>query len=168
MCIQHEVLKRFHFNSSLSARVQCRSKEKLKSKKDACLNTDKVLVWNIAKTLGTQNARIMTSKSTSSLEVKSCPFAGDVGVNWQRKTWSGENVERFGMNTARSLLGKNVNLHLKDGSVIVNVLLSRIDKDEYQRRAFVECIPYGYRNTFKIPLKSVAWAELLNLIMIGG
>jgi hypothetical protein len=79
-------------------------------------------------------------------------------------------MERFGMNTARSFLGKNVNLHLKDGSVIVNVLLSRIDKDEYQRRAFVECIPYGYRNAFRIPLKNVAWAEMLNLnlVLIGG
>jgi len=79
-------------------------------------------------------------------------------------------METFGMNTARSLLGRNVNLHLKDGSVIVNVLLSRIDKDEYQRRAFVEYTPYGDRNTFRIPLKSVAWAELLNLnlIMVGG
>ena len=104
------------------------------------------------------------------LRGRSFPFANDAGVSWLRKTWSGENVERFGMNTARSLLGKNVNLHLKDGSVIVNVLLSRIDKDEYQRRAFVECTPYGERSTFKIPLKSVAWAELLNLnlIMIGG
>jgi hypothetical protein len=79
-------------------------------------------------------------------------------------------VEGFGINTARSLLGKNVNLHLKDGSVIVNVLLSRIGKDEYQRRAFVECIPYGDRSTFRVTLKSVAWAELLNLslILIGG
>jgi hypothetical protein len=77
-------------------------------------------------------------------------------------------MERFGMNTARSLLGKNVNLHLKDGSVIVNVLLSRIEKDEYQRRAFVECIPFGDRDTFRVPLKSVAWAELLNLILIDG
>ena len=30
-------------------------------------------------------------------------------------------MERFGLNTAKSFLGKNVNLHLKDGSVIVNV-----------------------------------------------
>jgi hypothetical protein len=74
------------------------------------------------------------------------------------------------MNTARSFLGKNVNLHLKDGSVLVNVLLSRIGKDEYQRRAFVECIPYGNKGIFRVPLKSVAWAELLNLnlILIGG
>jgi len=75
-------------------------------------------------------------------------------------------MERFGMNTAKSLLGKNVNLHLKDGSVIVNVLLSKIEKDEYERKAFVECVPYGDRNAFRIALKSVAWAEMLNLSLI--
>ncbi len=72
----------------------------------------------------------------------------------------------FSTNTARSFLGKNVNLHLKDGSVIVNVLLSGIRKDEYEKKTFVECTPYGDRNTFRIPLKSVAWAELLNLNLI--
>lgn len=75
-------------------------------------------------------------------------------------------MERFSVNTAKSFLGKNVNLHLKDGSVIVNVLLSEIQRDEYERKAFVECVPYGNRNSFRVPLKSVAWAELLNLHLI--
>jgi hypothetical protein len=75
-------------------------------------------------------------------------------------------MERFSVNTAKSFLGKNVNLHLKDGSVIVNVLLSEIQRDEYERKAFVECVPFGNKNSFKVPLKSVAWAELLNLNLI--
>jgi hypothetical protein len=75
-------------------------------------------------------------------------------------------MERFSMNTAKSFLGKNVNLHLKDGSVIINVLLSEIQRDEYERKAFVECVPFGNRNSFRVPLKSVAWAELLNLNLI--
>lgn len=75
-------------------------------------------------------------------------------------------MERFSVNTAKSFLGKNVNLHLKDGSVIVNVLLSEIQRDEYERKAFVECVPFGNRNSFRVPLKSVAWAELLNLDLI--
>jgi len=75
-------------------------------------------------------------------------------------------MDMFSVNTAKSFLGKNVNLHLKDGSVIVNVVLSEIQRDEYERKAFVECIPYGNRNSFRIPLKSVAWAELLNLNLI--
>jgi hypothetical protein len=75
-------------------------------------------------------------------------------------------MDRFSVNTAKSFLGRNVNLHLKDGSVIVNVFLSQIQRDEYERRAFVECTPYGNKSTFRVPLKSVAWAELLNLSLI--
>lgn len=75
-------------------------------------------------------------------------------------------MDRFCVNTARSFLGKNVNLHLKDGSVIINVLLSEIHRDEYERNIFVKCVPYGNRNTLRVPLKSVAWAELLNLNLI--
>jgi hypothetical protein len=75
-------------------------------------------------------------------------------------------MESFSVNTAKSFLGKNVNLHLKDGSVIVNVFLSEIRRDDYDRNAFVECVPYGNRNSFRIPLKSVAWAEMLNLNLI--
>ncbi len=75
-------------------------------------------------------------------------------------------MERFNVNTAKSFLGKNVNLHLKDGSVIINVLLSEIERDEYERHTFVECVPYGRHSTFRIPLKNVAWAEPLNLSLM--
>jgi len=75
-------------------------------------------------------------------------------------------MERFSTNTAKSLLGRNVNLHLKDGSVIVNVLLAEIQKDEFKRKAFVKCVPYGRKNTLRILLKNIAWAELLNLNLI--
>ena len=75
-------------------------------------------------------------------------------------------MERFSTNTAKSLLGRNVNLHLKDGSVIVNVLLAEIQKDDFKRKTFVKCVPYGRKNTLRIPLKNIAWAELLNLNLI--
>jgi len=79
-------------------------------------------------------------------------------------------MEGFSMNTAKSLLGRNVNLHLKDGSVIVNVFLAEIQKGEFNRKAFIKCVPYGRKNTLRIPLKTIAWAKLLNLnlIMTGG
>jgi hypothetical protein len=75
-------------------------------------------------------------------------------------------MERFGMNTAKSFIGKNVNLHLKDGSVIVNVLLSEILRDDFKKENFVKCIPYRKESEFRIPLKSIAWAELLNLNLL--
>jgi hypothetical protein len=79
-------------------------------------------------------------------------------------------MERFSVITARSFLGRNVNLHLKDGSVIVNVQLAEIRRDEYRRQSFLTCVPYARKNAFRIPLKNVAWAELLNLSLIvkGG
>ena len=75
-------------------------------------------------------------------------------------------MEKFSINTAKSYLGRNVNLHLKDGSVIINVQFSEILKDEFRRETFVKCVPYRKKDSFRIPLKSIAWAELLNLNFI--
>jgi hypothetical protein len=72
-------------------------------------------------------------------------------------------AEGFTLNMAKSFLGKNVNLHLKDGSVIVNVQLAEIQRDPLKRQVFVKCVPYGNRNALKIPLRNIAWAKLLNL-----
>jgi hypothetical protein len=82
--------------------------------------------------------------------------------------WFGvvRNMESFGMKSARSFLGRNVNLHLKDGSVIVNVQLEEIRKDEFRREKFVMCLAQGHRNRMSIPLKNIAWAESLNLNLI--
>jgi len=75
-------------------------------------------------------------------------------------------MEKFSVNSAKSFLGKNVNLHLKDGSVIINVQFSEILKDELNRETFVKCVPYRKKDTFRIPLKNIAWAELLNLNLV--
>lgn len=79
-------------------------------------------------------------------------------------------MESFSLNTARSFLGKNVNLHLKDGSVIINVQVAGIQRDDFRRRIFVTCVPFNETNKLRIPLKSIAWAELLNLniLQTGG
>jgi hypothetical protein len=75
-------------------------------------------------------------------------------------------LEHFSLNSAKSFLGKNVNLHLKDGAVIVNVLLVNIKKGEYGKRKLVEYSVYGKRKVGIIPLRKIAWAELLNLNLI--
>jgi hypothetical protein len=75
---------------------------------------------------------------------------------------SGEcKMETFSLNSAKSFLGRNVNLHLKDGAVIVNVQLKRIRKGEGKSN-FLEYIPYGNRKAAHILIRNVAWAELLN------
>jgi hypothetical protein len=71
-------------------------------------------------------------------------------------------MESFRLNSAKSFIGKNVNLHLKDGSVIVNVHLVNIRKGDFGKGNLVEYTPYGNRRATRIPLRSVAWAEMLN------
>ena len=77
------------------------------------------------------------------------------------------NMESFSLNSAKSFLGKNVNLHLKDGSVIINVHLTRIRKGSCGKRNQIEYIPYGNRITTLIPLQHVAWAEMLNINLMN-
>jgi hypothetical protein len=112
------------------------------------------------------NAKTTKSNSTSSSEEKNDPSAKDAGAEWQRKTGSGKKMERFHVNSAKSFLGKNVNIHLKDGSVIINVQLSQIKKDKYKKENYITYVPYGNRKAFVVPIKSIAWAEPLNLSLI--
>jgi hypothetical protein len=72
-------------------------------------------------------------------------------------------MENFSLNSAKSFIGKNVNLHLKDGAVIVNVQLTKIRKGVIGKGMLVEYVPYGYRKVARIPLRHIAWAEMLNL-----
>jgi len=75
-------------------------------------------------------------------------------------------MENFSLNSAKSFLGKNVNLHLKDGAVIINVQLTGIRKSDFGKGNLIEYVPYGNRKTTCVPLKNIAWAELLNLSLI--
>jgi methyl coenzyme M reductase beta subunit len=72
-------------------------------------------------------------------------------------------MESFSSNSARSLIGRNVNLHLKDGAVIVNVQLTRIHRVAGKNNNQIEYIPQGKSKATCIPLKVIAWAEMLNV-----
>jgi hypothetical protein len=75
-------------------------------------------------------------------------------------------MENFSLNSAKSFLGKNVNLHLKDGAVIINVQLTGIRKSDFGKGNLVEYVPYGNRKIARVPLKNIAWAEMLNLSLM--
>ena len=122
------------------------------------------LGWNGAKTLGNISARVKTLDFTFFLKVKNCQFAGSVGVALQKKMLIGADfMENFSLNSAKSFLGRNVNLHLKDGAVIINVHLTRIRKGNVGKGKLLEYVPFGNRKVAHIPLRNVAWAEMLNL-----
>jgi len=75
-------------------------------------------------------------------------------------------MENFSLNSAKSFLRKNVNLHLKDGAVIVNVRLIGIRKSDFGKGSLVEYVPYGNQKVACIPLRNIAWAERLNLSLM--
>jgi len=70
-------------------------------------------------------------------------------------------MESFCANSAKSYIGRNVNLHLKDGAVIINVLLTGIQKVS-RKNNIIKYVLTGNRRTGRLPLRNVAWAELIN------
>ncbi len=71
-------------------------------------------------------------------------------------------MENFSANSAKSYIGKNVNLHLKDGAVIVNVELTRIHKGVGKNNLIEYTAAKKHKGT-RIPLRNIAWAEMLNI-----
>jgi len=66
---------------------------------------------------------------------------------------------------ARSHIGRKVNLYLKDGSVIVNVLVTNAGRNMYgmepNRNMLHFTVPINGKIS-KIPLKEVEWMEPVN------
>ena len=81
-------------------------------------------------------------------------------------SWGDQPMESFSLNSAKSFLGKNVNLHLKDGAVIVNVQLTGIRKSDFGKARLIEYVPYGNRKSACVPLRHIEWAEMLNLSLL--
>ncbi len=72
-------------------------------------------------------------------------------------------MESFSSNSAKSYIGRNVNLHLKDGSVIVNVHLTALHRVAGKNNNQIEFVSHGSHKAARMPLKVIAWAEMLNL-----
>jgi len=68
-------------------------------------------------------------------------------------------LRRFYVSVAKSYVGRNVNLHLKDHSVIINVLLTDIIKDNERNPRLRYRTPKGCA---EIPIKDVDWVQPLN------
>ena len=69
---------------------------------------------------------------------------------------------RFNMNMARTLVGKNVNVYLKDGSVILNVRVVTAKNGKGNGGPNINCKAMKQRRPVKIWLKEIAWTEQLN------
>ena len=72
-------------------------------------------------------------------------------------------MESFSANSARSFIGRNVNLHLKDGAVIVNVQLTKLHKGVGKNNHLIEYSLSSSHKATRVPLRNIAWAEMLNV-----
>jgi hypothetical protein len=95
--------------------------------------------------------------------VKTFPYVNNAGAKSLNAKRNGETMESFCANSAKSYIGKNVNLHLKDGAVIVNVQLTKLHKCAGKNNNLIEFISHGNRKASRLPLRNVAWAEMLNI-----
>jgi len=79
-------------------------------------------------------------------------------------------MHRLDLNVARSHVGRKVNLHLKDGSVIVNVLVTKAGRSLNgfeSNRSILHFVASINGRTSRIPLSEVEWMELLGNYLIS-
>ena len=74
-------------------------------------------------------------------------------------------MNRIDLNVARSHIGQKVNLHLKDGSVIVNVIVTKAGHTIYgfePNRSVLHFTPSVRGKVSRITLKEIEWMEPLS------
>lgn len=71
-------------------------------------------------------------------------------------------MERFNLNVARAFIGRYVNLHLKDGSVLVNVYVTAAKREKDSGKPSVFCITQSRKPPLRIFLREIEWMEQLN------
>lgn len=71
-------------------------------------------------------------------------------------------MERFNLNVARAFIGRHVNLHLKDGSVLVNVYVADARREDNSGKPTVLCITQPKKPPLTVFLREIEWMEQLN------
>jgi len=76
-------------------------------------------------------------------------------------------MNRIDLNVARSHIGQKVNLHLKDGSVIVNVVVTKAGRTVYgfePNRSVLHFASSTKGKVSKILLREIEWMEPLSYL----
>ncbi len=71
-------------------------------------------------------------------------------------------IIRFNLNVARAFVGHHANLHLKDGSVLVNVYVEDAKREKASGKPTVFCVVQPEEPPIRIFLREVEWIEQLN------
>lgn len=75
-------------------------------------------------------------------------------------------IERFNLNVARAFVGRHVNLHMKDGSVLVNVYVADAKKQGESGKPAILYITKPKTSPLHVYLKEIEWMEQLNPFML--
>ena len=75
-------------------------------------------------------------------------------------------IERFNLNVARAFVGRHVNLHMKDGSVLVNVYVADAKKQGESGKHAILYITKPKTSPLQVYLKEIEWMEQLNPFML--
>ena len=68
---------------------------------------------------------------------------------------------RLYLNSARLYVGRHVNLHLRDGSVVVNVRVTSVERNGSGKKTYLRYATPEVSASV-VPLKEVDWMEPLN------
>ncbi len=71
-------------------------------------------------------------------------------------------MERVNLNMARAFVGRHVNLHLKDGSVLINVYVADAKREEESGKPTVFCITRPTEPPLRVLLREIDWMDQLN------
>lgn len=76
-------------------------------------------------------------------------------------------MERFNLNVARGFIGHHVNLHMRDGSVLVNVYVTDAKREEDNGKPAILCLIQPRKQPSRIFLREVQWMEQLNPFILA-
>lgn len=76
-------------------------------------------------------------------------------------------MERLNLNVARAFVGRHVNLHLKDGSVLVNVYVADAKREEESGKPTVFCSAKPSKRPLRILLKEIEWIDQLEHFLLA-
>jgi len=71
-------------------------------------------------------------------------------------------MKAFNTNCSKCYVGKRVNLHLKDGTVLINVLIAAIED-----KRFVRCTCASRRNQL-VSLRDVSYVQDVPMLLLEG
>lgn len=118
-----------------------------------------------------ESATTQALRFTYITRISSYPSAATAGPKSRKKTLNGEkHMHRIDLNMARSHIGRKVNLHLRDGSVIVNVLITNAGRNLYglePNRSVLHFTAPIKGKISKIPLREIEWMEPVNNYLVS-